>query len=201
MYQRKVFERYLTLQEERQLLRTVAKHGDVLARRDAAWMALLRQTGLRVGALAGLTVLDARTALTGGRLHSRPEISKGERGYEIYLNKKARAALGELLRLRREQGHGDHPDAPLCMSRKRLALSVRSYQARMRLWVGLAGLDVAASPHWWRHTLSKRLMQQSTARDPLAVVQAALGHVSRNSTAIYTRPDREEIAQAMEEAA
>jgi len=200
MYQRKVFERYLTVTEERQLLRTVAKPQDLLSRRDLAWMRLLRHTGIRVGALAGLTVLDARQALKQGQLYSRPEISKGEQAYDVYLNKKARAALTDLLRIRREQGHPDNPDAPLVMSRNHRGLSIRSFEARMQIWVRAAGLDVHASPHWWRHTLCKRLLANSTARDPLGIVQAALGHRSRTSTSVYTLPDREEIAQAMEEA-
>ena len=201
MYQRKVFERYLTVQEEKLLLRAVAKFQDVLARRDRCWMALLRQTGIRVGALHGLTVLDARSALKDGRLYSRPEISKGEHGYDVYLNKKAREALTELLRIRREQGHSDNPDMPLVMSRNHQGMSVRSFQARMALWVRTAGLDVHASPHWWRHTLAKRLVQASTAQNPLAIAQAALGHSNPASTSIYTRPDREEVARAMEEVA
>lgn len=200
MYQRKVFERYLTVTEERQLLRTVAKPQDLLSRRDSAWMRLLRHTGIRVGALAGLTVLDARQALKQGRIYSRPEISKGEQGYDVYLNRKAREGLTDLLRVRREQGHPDNPDAPLVMSRNHAGMSVRSFQARMRMWVRDAGLDVSASPHWWRHTLSKRILATSTARDPLGIVQAALGHRSRTSTSVYTMPDREDVAQAMEEA-
>lgn len=200
-YQRRVFERYLTPTEERALLATVGALRDVLARRDHAWMRLLRQTGLRVGALAGLTVYDAKEALREGRLASRPEISKGSHGYSVPVNKKAAAALKELLAIRREQGYAEIPDEPLILSRKHRAMSVRSFQARMQMWRRQAGLSVEASPHWFRHTLSKRILARSTAREPLRVVQAVLGHASPSSTSIYTLPDREEIAQAVEEAA
>lgn len=200
MNEQTTFERYLTVSEERTLLRTVADSADILARRDSAWMRLLRQTGIRVGACAGLTVFDAREGLKHGRLGLRDEVSKGGRGYDVYLNRKARAALTDLLRLRREMGHAENPEASLVMSRNHQGLSVRSFQARMEMWVRRAGLSAKATPHWWRHTLGKRVMEQSTARDPRAIAQSALGHVTINSTAIYTRPDREDVARAMEEA-
>ena len=61
--QRAVFERYLTEGEERQLMKHVGRFGDELSRRDAAWMDLLRQTGIRVGSMAGLTVEAGDVAL------------------------------------------------------------------------------------------------------------------------------------------
>lgn len=198
---REQFERYLTVAEERRLMATVRGRADLQARRDAAWMQAMRHTGVRVTAFSRLQVQDAREALRTGRLELAAQHQKGRRGHAVPVNRKARAALQALLRVRREQGYAEHPDAPLVMSRNHRALSVRSYQARVRHWCREAGLDVAASPHWFRHTLAKRLLAQSTARDPLGVVQAALGHASRASTGIYTRPDREEVALAMEEAA
>lgn len=199
--QRKVFERYLTEAEEKRLFKTVGQYGDVLARRDCAWMALLRQTGIRVGALAGLTVSDAQAARRSRRLDLRAEISKGGRAHSVPVNKKADAALRTLLSIRREMGHAQHPDQPLIMSRNHRGMSVRSFQARMQHWVRQAGLDVNASPHWWRHTIAKRAIARSTSTDPLGIVQGILGHADRSSTAIYAAPDREEIRQAMEDVA
>jgi len=194
------FVRYLTPSEERQLLSTVAQYKDVLARRDSAWMRVLRQTGIRIGALAGLTVHDAKEGLRTGFLYLRPAIQKRGQGHSIHLTKKARAALKELLKARREMGHAEIGEAPLIMSRNHRPMSVRSFQARMRKWCDEAGLNVAATPHWFRHTLAKRLVAQSTAVDPLGIVQSALGHLSRNSTGVYAQPDREAVAEALEEA-
>lgn len=195
------FARYLTVAEERRLFACVRQFADVLARRDAAWMQAMRHTGVRVQAFSRLTVFDAREALRSGYLVLRPEIQKRRHGHREYLNKPARAAFRALLAVRREMGHADHPDAPLVMSRNHRAMSVRSYQARLANWAALAGLEVRVSPHWFRHTVAKRIMAQSTARDPLAVVQAVLGHVSRRSSEVYTRPDRETVALALEEMA
>ncbi|HFD81026.1 MAG TPA: site-specific integrase [Gammaproteobacteria bacterium] len=197
---RQVFERYLRSHEERRLLACVAKYGDPLARRDHAWMRLMRHTGLRVGSLAALTVEDAQEALRAHRFRVRAEAAKGGRGYQVPLNRKAEAALRDLLRIRRELGHPQTPEAPLVMSRNHRGMSIRSYQARMRMWCARADLGVQASPHWFRHTLAKRIIERSTARDPRAIVQHALGHTSIVSTAVYTWPDRDDIERAMEEA-
>lgn len=199
MYQRKVFERYLTVTEERQLFAAVGRFGDVYARRDHAWMRLLRQTGIRVGSLAALTVIDARAALKEGYL-SIGAIKQSSAG-KLYMNKKSRQALQDLLKIRREMGYAEDPDAALVMGREHAGMSVRSFQHRMRHWCQVAGLSIEASPHWWRHTLGKRIMQASTSTDPRGIVQRALNHASINSSAVYTFPDRAEYEAAMEEVA
>lgn len=195
-----VFDRYLTEAEERQLLTHVGAFSDVLARRDHAWMRLMRQVGIRVGALAGLTVDDARQALHTNYLPLDPEHAKRGKGGRVFVTRDARRALRDLLQIRRELGYPDIGDQPLIMSRNHTGISVRSLQHRMATWVRASGLQVAASPHWWRHTLGKRVMARSTAKDPQGIVQQQLNHSSRSSTVIYTRPDREDLETALEEA-
>lgn len=196
-----VFERYMTPREERQLFATVSRHGGILARRDHAWMRAMRFTGIRVGALSRLTVGDVREGLRTGYLELRPEIQKGKRRHKVYLaRRKARPAFRKLLSIRREMGYPEVDDGPLIMSRNHRGMSVRSFQARMKFWREAAGLSVDVSPHWFRHTLAKRLMSQSTAENPLQVVQGVLGHASVSTTAVYTRPDREALEQALEDA-
>lgn len=196
--QRAVFERYLTEAEEKQLMQHVRQFADVLARRDAQWIELLRQTGIRVGSMAGITLGDAQAALRSKHLHLVDQYAKGHRGYEVPLNTRATACLKALVKIRADMGYGAHPEMPLVMSRNHRGMSVRSYQARMAMWVADAGLPVAASPHWLRHTLAKRVMARSTARDPQAIVQVVLGQRCRDSTVIYTLPDREDIVDALE---
>ena len=195
-----VFDRYLTEAEERTLFATVRMVDDPLARRDYAWMRLLRYTGIRVSTLAGLNCAHARNALRTGRLHIEAALMKGKRREHNGLaTAKCQKALRDLLKARREMGFAEDPDAPLIVSRKRMRMSVRSFQARMQLWRTSAGLGCDASPHWFRHTLGKRLMKRSTARDPRGVAQGALDHASINSTGIYTRADKEEVDEAMQE--
>ena len=193
------FNRYLTQAEERTLFKHVRQFACVLARRDHAWMRLARNTGLRVGTMAGLTVLDARQALATGYLAIRSDIAKRKQAHTVHLNKAAARALRDLLSIRREMRHAESDDAPLIVSRNHRGLSVRSFQARMSKWVRGAGLPVAATPHWFRHTLAMRLMRNSTAQDPRGVVQGVLGHRRIDSTAVYTRPSREDLAFALDE--
>lgn len=196
-----VFARYLTEAEERQLLRHVGQFRSLAARRDHAWMRLLRRTGIRVSTLAGLTCGDARDALRTGYLTVRGAIAKRGCGYRLHLTKRARGDLRALLALRREQGVAEQPEAPLILSRHRRGIAVRTLQDRMQRWVRDAGLQCAATPHWFRHTLAKRIVKRSTAQDPRGVVQSVLGHRSTRSTDVYTRPDREDVVEAMEEVA
>jgi site-specific recombinase XerD len=84
------------------------------------------------------------------------------------------------------------------MSRINKGMSVRSFQARVQHWCQQAGLTVHATPHWMRHTMAQRILARSTAADPIGIVQSALGHKSRSSTGIYTKPTREAVSHAME---
>lgn len=195
------FGRYLTRAEERQLLGHVGQYANILARRDHAWMLLARHTGIRVGTLAALTVSDAAHAIDSGELVVRDEAAKRGAGYSVRVNKLALAALTRLLAIRREMGHRPEVDAPLVMSMRQRGLSVRSFQARMRYWVQDARLPVPATPHWFRHTLAMRLLRSAQHADPLGLVQLALGHRRRDTTTIYARPTREELADALEAAA
>jgi site-specific recombinase XerC len=196
---RAVFERYLTVDEEKALFRVLDRTAGALAKRDAAWMRLMRHTGIRVTPISRLTVHDAKSALKAGRLVIRPEINKKGRKHEVYLNKSAQKALRDLLAVRSEMEFAPRPDLPLIMSTHGDGMTVRQFQKRVRHWCRLAGLERAVSPHWFRHTLAKRIMGQSTARDPRGIVQAALGHVSLSSTAVYTLPDREDVQSALDE--
>lgn len=191
--------RYLTVEEEKQLFKTVQAFSDVLARRDAAWMQLMRQTGIRVGTMAGLDVRDAQCALREKRLAVRPDINKGgKHGYTVPLNRKAIRALNHLLKIRREMGHPNSPDSALVVSRNHRRLSVRSFQDRLVHWRDTAGLTLKVTPHFFRHTVGQRVMEHSTAVNPMRVAQSVLGHRSISSTAIYSKPTREQIEMDME---
>lgn len=199
--QRKTFDRYLTPDEEKQLLGHVGKFRDFLARRDHAWMRLARHTGLRIGSIALLDIDDARAALEQGFLRVRNEIAKRGHGYDVRLTAPAREALEDLLLIHRKMRNERKPCDALILCRRGHRITVRSLQARMAGWVCDAGLAVAASPHWFRHTFAKRIIKKSEASDPFTIAQFALGQSSRASTAVYTMPDREDMAAALERAA
>lgn len=206
-YQRKVFERYLTVAEERQLLAHINKFKDVTAQRDHAWIRFARHTGARIEALCGFTCFDAREALRSGHITFRAAILKGRkdggRDHQIYASSEAQRALRDLLRIRRQMGHAEQPDMPLIMSRRRRGIDPRTLQKQLKAWAHGAGLGIAdkVSPHWLRHTFAKRIIAQSTAANPPLIAMQALGHSSLDTTLVYILPDREQMAQAIEEAA
>ena len=197
---RAVFERYLTRSEEKRLLAHIGRHAGMYAKRDHAWIRLIRHCGLRLGSLRGLTVGDARTALRTRRIHAGDDHAKGGRGYDTPLNSGAEQALRDLLSVRRAMRCPDDDDAPLICSRLGKAMSERSFQHRLQAWRQSAGLQVDVSPHWLRHSYAQRVIASTEARDPQAVVQVLLGHASRASTTVYTLPTREDIERAAEEA-
>lgn len=194
------FERYLTRREEKQLLAHVAKHVGLYAKRDYAWIRVALYSGFRVGSLHGLTVLDARQALRIRTLRARPDHAKRGKGYDVPVSLKLEQALRGALKVRRDMRLPDDDDAPLFCSRTGGAMSVRAFQNRLQVWRESAGLSIACSPHWLRHTTGKRVLEATEHRDPQSVVQVVLGHASRQSTVVYTQPDREDVNRAMEEA-
>ena len=193
-----ILERYLTEEEEKILFKTVNKFGDVYSRRDAAWMLLFRQTGIRVDTMAKLTVGDAEQAIRTKKLILRDEICKRKKGYTVPANKKAVQALRKLLLIRLELGASKSNEQPLVISRNHKSLSVRSYQSRMKYWREKAGLQIEVTPHFFRHTVGQRIMERSTAANPLLIVKSALGHSNINSSSIYAQPNREQVADDME---
>jgi len=216
-----IFEHYFTESEEKRLFKTINRVDDLAAKRDLFWMKLMRQTGIRLSILAGpdpqkikasrnqgielepvgLRVCDAEQSLVSGYLEYRSETNKRNKQHPIYLNKTARICLEGLLKIHRKQV-GTHPldlpyaETPLILSRQRRALSRRSFQQRMEHWCNEADVPVG-SPHWLRHTWAQRYLERS--KDPAALrhVQAVLGHSSINTTAIYTVPTKEKLADAM----
>jgi integrase len=196
-----VFRRYLTEGEQAKLLKAVREVNTVAAHRDHAWIRLMLSTGMRVGEFARLTVGDLRAARETGWLFIPREHRKGKRrDHQVPVTRGVEEAIEALLALNRPQADERAPAVP---SRKHGAavlgspLAVRSYQSRMRRWCLAAGIE-PASPHWLRHTRAQNIKRHSTSVDPLSIVQGALGHASRASTAIYTAPTKEEVLADLE---
>lgn len=196
-----VFRRYLTDLEQASLLKTVREVNTMAAHRDHAWIRLMLATGMRVGEFSRLTVGDLRAARETGWLFIPREHRKGKhRDHQVPVTKLVAEAIDALLALHGAKTSDLEPAVP---SRKHGAggagqgLAVRSYQDRMKRWCARAGIE-AASPHWLRHTRAQNIKRRSTSADPLAIVQGALGHASRSSTAIYTAPTKEEVFADLE---
>lgn len=196
-----VFCRFLTEPEQKKLLGTIKKQSGDLAKRDHALFSLLISSGMRIGETLKTTVADAKAALETNYLFIPREHRKGgdrAKDHSVLLTNTVRAALRDLLELR----EGAELDEALIISRKSggrgwKAISARAVEMRLAMWAGLAGLPKGVSPHWMRHTHAKNILRNSEAADPLRVAQASLAHLSRRSTEVYTRLDREELEQAL----
>jgi site-specific recombinase XerD len=157
-------------------------------------------TGIRVGALAQYTVGDAIAAIRTQRFVIRGDINKRGTRCDNLLTREAEQALKDLLNLREDMG-GDNRqhDEQLIIGMRgpkaKQGMTARAYQLALKKWAYAADLSCAAqvSPHWLRHTLGKEIMRQSTAKNPLQIVQAVFGHKDLNSTGVYTRPDKEMV--------
>jgi len=167
--------------------------------RDRAMLVLAFHTGLRVGELASLDVVDvADKDVPRETLFVRAEISKGSRSRVVPLNDMARRAIASLLLFNRKRGFSVQSKAPLLVTRKHTRLSVRSIQRTVAELRVKAGLDVPATPHSMRHTFASQI---ATRTGNLRVVQKLLGHERLNTAAIYTHPGRQELVAAVDQLA
>ncbi len=191
--------KYFLDREIKQLFKHVKKVNDLLAQRDLVWMKFLYHTGVRIGYFAALSVLDGKEIIRTGRL-DLPAVKGGKKG-RVRVAKAAIQDMRALLRIRKKMGYPDLPEAPLVYSRNHDRMAVRSYQASVAYWVTDAGLDLKASPHWFRHTFARNFLARTTAPIDRALVllQHQLNHKSINSTMQYLRPGRDEIEQAMDD--
>lgn len=214
----RAFERYLTEAEQKQLLRTMKlQTGDLLARRDYAWVRALIHSGMRLGEFSRMTVGAALAALRTGWIFIPKEHRKGwnrkprqrkdgstylpkpPKDHTVLVTAPLREALTDLLAVRALQSGcaSGHAHDALVISRHGAGLCPRQYELRMARWAALAGLPEGASPHWLRHTRAQNIMRRSTSADPRGIVQAALGHASIASTGIYTAVSREDLAAGL----
>ncbi|GLT18897.1 hypothetical protein GCM10007938_26790 [Vibrio zhanjiangensis] len=214
-----VFLHYFSEQEEKKLFKTVKQTYGIYAKRDYYWMLLMRETAVRLGVLAGpdakkakeknlpmigLTIGDAEASLAEGYLVYETANAKNQKKHPIALNKSAIAALKELLKIHKNMSKDIEWDTsrlerPLFLSRNRQGMSRRSFQARFTQWCRLAEVR-EGTPHWLRHCWAIRFLERTTDPNALRRVQAVLGHSSPSTTAVYTKPNRESLEQAMQEA-
>ena len=154
--------------------------------RDAAVLALLYGSGLRISEALGLKRGDfgngARDAVTvtgkGRKQRMVPVLPRVAKLVEDYL------ALCPC----------DLPlDGPLFVGAKGRALSPRIVQLAMARLRGALGLPETATPHALRHSFATHLLARG---GDLRAIQELLGHASLATTQIYTAVDDERLIEA-----
>jgi len=179
----------LTEPEVHSLLRVAGESKRGRAKRNYGLLQLLLQTGLRVGELTSLKLGDVQIRDRSGQV----QVREGNKEREIPLNASARRALGAYLQLRHEAQPGD----PLFLSDRDRAFSPRAIQTLLQRLTRRAKIArLRVTPHLLRHTFALNYLHQN----PGKLVQLAnlLGHVSLDTTAIYTQPSGEELAEDLE---
>ena len=201
--------KYLTEPQQRELLKAARTQACPLAQRDYHWMAALMLLGMRITEFSRLTVPRVQQALASGWLFSDKNHCKGKRRVNEYcVTAQLRVHLAALVKI----SQADHAvlleladadaDCPLVWGRAiegyAAALSVRSYQARMKVWLAAAGLDTRFSPHALRHTRGMNIIRNHRGNNAVKVAQLALNHTSLRSTTVYTHLSREELERDLQ---
>jgi len=152
----------------------------VLAR-DAAVLALLYGSGLRISEALGLKRKDAngRDALT--------VLGKGSKTRMVPVLPQVAKAIADYIAL---CPYDLPPDGPLFVGTRGGPLSPRIVQLAMARLRGALGLPDSATPHALRHSFATHLLVRG---GDLRAIQELLGHASLSTTQIYTAVDAERL--------
>jgi integrase/recombinase XerC len=173
------------------LLRAAGASTHGLAKRNYALVQLMLQTGLRIGEAAALRFADVALRDRSGSVHVRH--GKGLKDREVPLNATARRAVKQYL----DERPGAVASAPLFLSGRNAGLSVRSIQAAIAGLARRAKLSrIKVSAHTLRHTFALAFLRDNPGK--LVELAALLGHESLDTTALYTRSSRDELAADLE---
>jgi site-specific recombinase XerD len=185
----------LTDVEVHAILRAAGASSHGLAARNYAIVQLMVQAGLRVGEVAALRTGDVIMSDRSGRVRIRH--GKGLKAREVPLNATARRALKPFLDARPTTTTGKETDAPLFVSGRDTAMPVRTIQTVIAGLVRRARLKrVTVSAHTLRHTFALGYLRDNPGK--LVELASLLGHDSLDTTAIYTRPSRDDLGAGLE---
>ncbi len=147
--------------------------------RDAAVLALLYGSGLRISEALGLKRKDAPV---GGR-ETVTVLGKGSKRRQAPVIAPVRAAIEDYLA---RCPWPLPPDGPLFVGARGGPLSPRIIQLAMERMRGALGLPDSATPHALRHSFATHLLARG---GDLRSIQELLGHASLSTTQIYAAVD------------
>lgn len=161
--------------------------GYVHALRDYAIVVTFLNTGLRLSELANVHVADVIINPRSGDLVVR--YGKGGKTRTVELNKDARNALTEWLKVRPEISGVKN----LFTSQKVGPMTARAIARRIER-IGIRA-NVKVTPHMLRHTFAKTLID---AGDQIDTVASFLGHESVDTTKRYTTASKADRRRSVE---
>jgi integrase/recombinase XerC len=183
----------LSIKSAREVADTASRAGEerepwVLAR-DAAVLALLYGSGLRISEALGILARDAPAS--GGQL---TVTGKGNKTRMVPVLPQVAQAIAEYVSL---CPFTLKADAPLFRGEKGGPLSPRIVQLAMERMRGALGLPDTATPHALRHSFATHLLARG---GDLRSIQELLGHASLATTQIYTAVDSKSLIDAYQAA-
>ena len=182
----------LTGREVEALIRACSRRGSA-GLRDAALIALLVGTGLRIAEALALRPVDVDLEQATVRvLHG-----KGDRRRLVGLDVSAQALLERWLERRGRLGIGR--SAPIFCAiagdKRGHPLAPAAFRAKLHELGRRAGIEKRVHPHGLRHTFAVALARENV---PLPILSAALGHSSSATTDRYIRHvAADEVVQTM----
>jgi len=156
----------------------------VLAR-DAAVLALLYGSGLRISEALGLKPRDVA-----GARDSLTVTGKGNKARMVPVLPQVSRLIADYMAL---CPYDLAPDGPLFVGQKGRRLSPRILQLAMERLRGALNLPDTATPHALRHSFATHLLARG---GDLRSIQELLGHASLSTTQIYTEVDSERLLAA-----
>ncbi|MDP3547412.1 MAG: tyrosine-type recombinase/integrase, partial [Phreatobacter sp.] len=157
--------------------------------RDAAVLALLYGSGLRISEALGLTQKDAPPAGGDGQI---TVLGKGGKVRQVPVIARVAEAIDQYRRL---CPWAPGPDGPLFIGVRGGPLSPRIIQLAMERLRGALGLPETATPHALRHSFATHLLGRG---GDLRSIQELLGHASLSTTQIYTEVDTAALLRVYE---
>jgi integrase/recombinase XerD len=151
-----------------------------LGLRDAAMIALLYATGLRVSELVSLqrhqyTVLEDIGLVR--------VIGKGDKERVVPVGARARKLIERYLKEGRPQHDPDDRASELFLGRRGKGMTRQAFWLRLRKHAVAAGIRGKVSPHVLRHSFATHLLENGA---DLRALQQLLGHADISTTQIYT---------------
>ncbi len=156
--------------------------------RDRAILELLYASGLRVGELVGLNLID----LSMNRRLVRVR-GKGNKERVVPFGEPSRASLAAYLEARRRilAKRKDRPQTPaLFLNLRGGRLTARSVQRNLGAYIRQAALLLDVHPHLFRHSFATHLLNNGA---DLRSIQELLGHESLSTTQRYTHVSIEHL--------
>lgn len=152
-----------------------------------------------VGSLTGLRVSEIASVRLGDiSPNSISVVGKGKKLRSIPLGKRSKAAVEELLRLKKELlRHPMNPTDFLFINQNREQFSRHAIAARMRFWFKKANINREVSFHGLRHGFATYLLNKGFL---IHEVSKIMGHSSVTTTSLYlhfTRQTQDRIDSAL----